>query len=322
MNRVYLNAACYFRQPEISMQPFDYLGQSACVPYYRCFSETVMSDAALYGYLDDLLKHTLAQAGWRELGAETLLLLGSTAYSAAAIEACGAGNEALEKLDLGYIGHYLQQRYGCPVWSFATSCTSSAQALQYAVKCIRSGLCRRVVVLGFELFNRLTFEHFHAMGLLAEAVPKQLFAGEGMVLGENMAALALSSCNADDDAECVAAVAVSDGYSLTNADETAFNCLLDKALLHSGVAAEEIGMVKVHAVGSGSDEWEKAVLQRRLPESTLFAVKPVFGHTLGASGALETAFWQQCRSRGEIDKAVTLSYFLGFGGQHCAFVWK
>ena len=118
--------------------------------------------------------------------------------------------------------------------------------------------------------------------------------------------------------------------------------LIDRCLQQAGVAADSIRAVKVHAVGGAGDSGEQAVLREKLPENRWILAKPYFGHTLGASGAMESAWlWQQLQQGAlpEIPHAAAyrslplahgapladglyLNYFLGFGGSAAAWLMR
>ena len=67
-------------------------------------------------------------------------------------------------------------------------------ALIQADNCLRGG-AERAFVLGIENLNRLTLLHFHSLGLFTERY--QPFGGNGLILGEGVAALALSATPPD-----------------------------------------------------------------------------------------------------------------------------
>ena len=100
-----------------------------------------------------------------------------------------AHHQALPKeYNLTTIAEDFGNRYQTEVFSFATSCTSSAQAIGYAYKMLKVGMYKKALVVGFEMFNRLTFEHFQSMNLLSQADEYQPFINPtGIVLGKALA---------------------------------------------------------------------------------------------------------------------------------------
>lgn len=171
------------------------------VPYFQTFGDERIDGTTALDWLEAHLHETVRLAGW-EPGAlaSTPVLLGSTSWLVNERERMltspGAAMHRTEDAShLCHVARELQRRTGCrDLFSVATSCTASANAIVQGMKLLRAGLCSRVLVLGFEFFNVLTIEHFHALGLLAEDAAYQPFNGQdGLILGESIACLALEA---------------------------------------------------------------------------------------------------------------------------------
>ena len=67
---------------------------------------------------------------------------------------------------------------------------------------------------------------------------------------------------------------------------------------------------------------EIRVLQDLFPHAQQLSLKARMGHTLGASGALESAFLFEQFKNNEQKCGYFLNYFLGFGGSNIAWVLK
>lgn len=343
---VYLTAATSTVAKSLSKQTALLLDQVTELPYFRAFEQPLLNLSELYHLIDMQIEQTLHQAGWsmNELS-DVPILLGSTAYVIADCEYRVTHAQPLpEQHTLAVIGEYLQTRYHTQVFSFATSCTSSAQAIAYAAKMIENGLYNKALVIGFEMFNRLTFEHFQAMNLLSQAEAYTPFAEpNGIVLGEGIACLALENqTNRDTAYELFGISGLTDKGNLTNNSEAALRQLIERILHNSGVSAEQVYAVKVHGVGGNSDEMEMCVLREMLPYSKWILVKPFVGHTLGASGAIESAFLFSAFQQGVLPSlnyphsaqtlplahceplrdGCYLHYFLGFGGSNIGWILK
>ncbi|MDO5639617.1 MAG: beta-ketoacyl synthase N-terminal-like domain-containing protein [Neisseria sp.] len=324
-----------------------FLGDTVSLPYFAAFAAEKLSAAALFDILADHLAQAAQQAGWpSESLRDTPVFIGSTAYLMSERElmldpAYMPATEIGGSHGLHHTADHLRQRLGNPdVFSFATSCTSSANALVYAVKMLREGWCKRALVLGFENFNALTFEHFHAMGLLAATPDYAPFSGgNGFICGEAAACLALES-GTDAPALISGIAARTDTLGLTATDSNALRQVMQAALDDAGVAPEHIRLVKSHGVGSAaSDEAEAAALKTLLPDAPPAALKPYIGHTLGASGAAETALLLACLQQSRLpplpasaaaarlpahgqtlaDGAYLLNFF-GFGGSNISCI--
>jgi hypothetical protein len=67
---------------------------------------------------------------------------------------------------------------------------------------------------------------------------------------------------------------------------------------------------------------EQQVLDELFPHAKRLLIKPYMGHTLGASGALETAFLIERLQNEGTKCSHFLNYFLGFGGSNIAWMLK
>lgn len=346
---VYINAATAQFADKLGQRTSQMLGQEMVFPYFNTFAEPLLSLERLYAYFDEQIDRTLQQAGWSKSELKNIpILLGSTAYVISDCEVRLANQQPLpQEYSLAVIADYLRERYQTQVFSVATSCTSSAQAIGYAYKMLKNGKAEKALVIGFEMFNRLTFEHFQAMNLLAQDdryLP--LIEPNGIILGEGIGCVALSTQSSKEKCEIFGISTLTDNINLTNSSENVFRKLLAQCLAKANLSAEQIQGIKVHGVGGNSDEMEAQVLSEFFPQVNLIPIKSYMGHTLGASGTLETAFfWQALQTKQfpdlpwQIDSenrplvrsfaqgkmlkcGYYLHYFLGFGGSHIAWITK
>ena len=323
---VYLNAVSARFAKHLGQRTSNMLGQPLCFPYFNAFKESLLSLEQLYHYIDQEIDRTLQRAGWDKSELKNIpILLGSTAYVISDCEMRVANHQPLpDEHSLAVISDDLRIRYQTEVFSIATSCTSSAQAIGYAYKMLKASMYEKVLVVGFEMFNRLTFEHFQSMNLLSQADKYQPFANPtGIILGEGVGCIALSTQpNLTFSCEIFGITTITDNENLTNSSKTALRELLTDCLTKTNLKIENIQGIKVHGVGGNSDEMEQSVLQERFPNTETILVKPYMGHTLGASGALETAFLIEHLQKTNVKCGHFLNYFLGFGGSNIAWILK
>jgi beta-ketoacyl synthase, putative len=323
---VYLNAVSARFAKHLGQRTSNMLGQPLCFPYFNAFKESLLSLEQLYHYIDQEIDRTLQRAGWDKSELKNIpILLGSTAYVISDCEMRVANHQPLpDEHSLAVISDDLRIRYQTEVFSIATSCTSSAQAIGYAYKMLKASMYEKVLVVGFEMFNRLTFEHFQSMNLLSQADKYQPFANPtGIILGEGVGCIALSTQpNLTFSCEIFGITTITDNENLTNSSKTALRELLTDCLTKTNLKIENIQGIKVHGVGGNSDEMEQSVLQELFPNTETILVKPYMGHTLGASGALETAFLIEHLQKTDVKCGHFLNYFLGFGGSNIAWMLK
>ncbi len=229
-----------------------------------------------------------------------------------------------------------------PVYLVSSACVSSLQAVLAAHKLIGAGYANDAVVLGVELFNRFSISGFAAMQLLTPGKPKPLGSDrDGIALGEAVAALHLSSqparwhlCGGSN---------IVDGRDPTGAIPQTVTQMCNHALASCGLAASDIGLIKLQAAGSpANDVNELTGLAAAFdPLPPLVTLKAAIGHTLGASGAAEIALLTACLEANvwphtdyPLDPALRaglahskpesvryiLADILGFGGGHTAVI--
>lgn len=227
--------------------------------------------------------------------AQTSLFLGSSSMDIGAIVSDDEKIIWLTYLD--HLNQYLITKYGLHSlnFTFSTACTSSANALIYACRLLKTGQINKALVIGCEFYNQLTLQGFSCLELLSE---KGLHAfsqdRDGMILGEGVGALLLSTqAEGNEQLALLDGYSSCDTYSLTSTAEDGSKIaeVITKALAVSGVSATDINLIKAH--GTASPASDRAEVQAL---SSLFStkidalvLKPFIGHTLGACGVLEIA---------------------------------
>ncbi|MHB8915954.1 MAG: beta-ketoacyl synthase N-terminal-like domain-containing protein [Thiobacillus sp.] len=230
-----------------------------------------------------------------------------------------------------------------PVFSVASACTSSLNALLSAKTLIESGLFENALILGLELNNQFTSAGFSGMQLLAADLPRPLDATrDGLVLGEAVAALYLGK--QATRWQLLGGANRVNGDNPVGADQRVVTQIIAQTLDECGLNPAQIHLIKLQAAGSPQNDAEEiAGLQQvfsALPPVVTF--KAVMGHTLGASGAAELALLMAClesevwpaTNPQTIDSklnarccevllnppAKILANILGFGGGHSCVV--
>ncbi len=294
------------------------------------------------------------------LGPRTAGFDGSAVYLASSsLDRGGAHQGSTAAVPLCDFAHQLALAEG---WSETpvtvnTACTSAFNALQQASVQLAAGRHTEALILGIETFNPYAFFGFESMQLLAPERAEPLGQDrQGMVLGEAVAALRLTTLPSDTDLlnplgvwRVQACANVVDGSSPTGATETALVEACELAMGESGLQASDIDLIKLQAAGSPANDAVEMAALRRLFEvlPPCVAFKSVLGHTLGASCAAETALLLACLQHGvwprlnyavepEVEDALVsfdrplaaggvrtvLLIGLGFGGGHSVLILK
>lgn len=198
----------------------------------------------------------------------------------------------------------LSRRWGCrgTVLAVSSACASSAQAIGLGMLLIRSGMAERVMVGGTEAsLTPVALQSWQAMRVLTATQCRPFSeTRDGMVLGEGAAVFVLES-EAAAKARGAPVVArllgygtASDAGDLVRPDPAGAAAAMQAALTDAGLSPSEIDHVNAHGTGTRLNDAAEAEALRAVlgPDASripLSATKPIHGHALGASGAIELA---------------------------------
>ena len=259
-------------------------------------------------------------------------------------------------------GAAISMRYGLrgPNETICTACAAGTHAIGYAARLIAWGVCDAAVTGGSESAGTATaLAGFGNMTALSSAGVSRPFDVErdGFVMGEGAAVLALEEREAALRrgarivAEVVGFGASNDAYHMTapRPDGREAARAIRAALRDAGIAPERIGYLNAHGSSTPLNEPAESrairaafgVLTDRIAVS---GTKGLYGHALGASGAIEAAITAMALDREilpgtcnleeldptidlhllrsataeRVDAAVSTSF--GFGGMNAALV--
>lgn len=262
------------------------------------------SEEYFYGILFSAVSRALLDAGLSNSEIKDMhVFFGSTSMDVPVFEgnhrktsATVSGMFIQSSYGYGKIASAIAERFGMrgSCYSFATACTSSANALLYAASMIEEHYIERALVVGYDLFNNLGFYGFEALKSIAASEYRPFDrTRDGLILGEACGAVVLEGKRRkDSDFMCLGGANLCDTYSVTSHDEegSAVAETMNRALKRAGIGPEDICAVKAHATGTeNNDRTECAAMRvtfgRAMPPVT--CVKPFIGHTVGACGVNE-----------------------------------
>jgi len=183
-------------------------------------------------------------------------------------------------------------------------CVSSSVALCHAVELVRRGACKRVVAGGFEEFSQFVFTGFHCIGATATGGLRPFDEErDGTVLGEAAVLLTLETLEdarargATIYAEIAGGGFAADAFHMTAPDPEGggLERAIRQAFGEAGVGPADVDAISAHGTGTVfNDGMECKAFARVFAEVAeadrmppISGVKSVFGHTLGAAGALD-----------------------------------
>jgi 3-oxoacyl-[acyl-carrier-protein] synthase II len=184
----------------------------------------------------------------------------------------------------------------------SSACTSGSQAIGYAFESIRYGKQKVMVAGGAEELSAFTAMIFDVLfatstkNTTPQLTPSPFDKNrDGLVVGEGAATLILEEYEhartrgAKIYAEVVGYGCNSDGMHITQPDAASMAAVMKLALQDAGLSTRNIGYINLHGTGTKHGDIAESMATNEIfgSEVPVSGVKGHFGHTLGASGALE-----------------------------------
>ncbi|MBD2176470.1 beta-ketoacyl-ACP reductase [Pseudanabaena sp. FACHB-1998] len=188
-----------------------------------------------------------------------------------------------------------------PVLAPMAACATANWSIAQAYELIRSGKCAMAIAAATDAaLTPLTIAGFQKIGVLAPSgVYPFSHERSGFALGEGAATLVLESYQSAKQrggkiyGKVLGWGITNDAYHATspNPDNHMAAIALKDCLMRSQITAEQVGYINVHGTATQmNDAREADLIQRFLPNMAVSATKGATGHTLGATGMMESAF--------------------------------
>ncbi|MBN1203849.1 MAG: beta-ketoacyl-[acyl-carrier-protein] synthase family protein [Myxococcaceae bacterium] len=244
--------------------------------------------------------------------------------------------------------------------SLSTACSSGSDAILVGAELIRAGVVEYCICGGADVLTLSKRLAHSALSTMSPTRPRPFdVRHDGMLLGEGAGVLVLES---EARARRRGAVplallrgvgSANDASSMTTPDMAARGARLaiQRSLEDAGLRAEEVGLINAHGSATqANDKAEKDAFRALFsqgPRPVVFATKCAFGHSLGATGALEAMSVVMALQRQEVppiagleqpdpdfplplpvgapvrcDARVGLSLTLGFGGFDTSLIFQ
>ncbi len=181
------------------------------------------------------------------------------------------------------------------------ACISGLSALIYAADKIAAGQADHALIVGADLVSEFTTQGFESFFAL-DSGPCRPFDRDrnGLNLGEAAASIVLSRDKTifkTDPLRYLGGATGNDANHISGPSRTGEGLfrVVQKALTFGGKLSEDVQFISAHGTGTSfNDEMEaKAFTRLGLEDVPLNSLKGYFGHTLGASGLVETAMTVQ-----------------------------
>ena len=191
-------------------------------------------------------------------------------------------------------------RIGGPAWTVSTACSSGLTAIIDAAFVLLDGDADRVLVAGIDVAGDFVQDGFRALRAISPTSCRPFdVQRDGLALGSGAAACLLARETDAREASCRISGwgMASDAVHMTAPDREARGLIraMEDALAVAQLAPEQIDVLIAHGTGTPYNDAmealaiEKVFLQQADAKGpAVTAVKGLIGHTLGASGVVES----------------------------------
>ncbi len=196
--------------------------------------------------------------------------------------------------EMGTAARFVRERIGSagPAWTISTACSSSAKALMSAARLLRAGVVDAVVAGGADSMCRFTVAGFNALESVSAARCNPFSRNRnGINIGEGAALFLMT--REQGSVRLSGWGESSDAHHMSAPDPQARGAIdaMREALDRAALLPAQVDYVNLHGTATGHNDAMESlavatVLGTRVPASS---TKPLTGHTLGASGAIEAA---------------------------------
>ena len=240
-----------------------------------------------------------------------------------------------------------------PVITVSVACISGAAAQITAKRLLDAGRYKHAVIVGCDVISDFVLAGFNSFQALSDEQCRPFDAErKGLNLGEAAVCMVLSS-----EASHSSQTAILSGGSISNDANhlsgpsktgAELGLAISQSLAEAQLQPQEVGFISAHGTATNyNDEMEaKAIGHAGLSAVPVHSLKPYFGHTLGASGLLESIIGLKALQQNtlipvpgfrESNTSVPLhvitsisqqpvAHFVktaaGFGGCNAALVWS
>lgn len=190
----------------------------------------------------------------------------------------------------------------------SNACVSGIMAVSVGKRLMQSGLYDDVFVAAGDLVSEFVLSGFNSFQAMSDAPCKPYSKNRtGVTLGEAAAAIHLTKNQENASAKILGDGSMNDANHISGPSRTGEGLVLsvESALKEAGIPSENIGFISAHGTATPfNDEMEAIAFNRLYLEKTpIHSLKRYYGHTLGASGLLETVIGIQAMNAGKLIKS-------------------
>lgn len=235
----------------------------------------------------------VSQTGIDMSSADTFIVFSSTKGNVSLLDPSSSNQD--KRAYLWEMGERVASRFGASgrFCVISNACISGVSALVVARRLILSGKYRKIVVAGCDTLSRFIVSGFASFRSLSGGVCRPYDSSrDGLNLGEAAGAVLLSDAFSEGAVVLSGGAISDDANHISGPSRTGDGLFfaMRNAMNEAGVTPDDISFLNMHGTATVyNDEMEsKAVGLAGLSSVPVQSLKPYFGHTLGASGVVET----------------------------------
>lgn len=193
----------------------------------------------------------------------------------------------------------------------SNACVSGIMAVSVAKRLIQAGMYDNVFIVAGDEVSEFVLSGFSSFQAMSDKPCRPYSANRnGVTLGEAAAAALVTSDSKNAKARIAGDGSVNDANHISGPSRTGEGLVrsIESALKEAGITAGKIDYISAHGTATPfNDEMEAIAFNRTgLNEAPINSLKGYYGHTLGASGLLETVIALESMALGKL--FVSLGY--------------
>jgi 3-oxoacyl-[acyl-carrier-protein] synthase I len=278
-------------------------GDRSAVPFYASlFSDDhpLLTKAGEYTKFEQLLIASITDAlknsGINSTDSKTVLIISTTKGNISMLETDADDPDLNHRIALPTSAKLVAERFGFVSQPLIVShaCISGLMAMITGMRLIQSGQYDNAVVVGGDVITRFVLSGFQSFQAISAKPCKPFDLNrDGINLGEAAATVILSSVKQHaDDIQLSGGSVSNDANHISGPSKTGEELFyaIEAALKSAGLNAGDIDFISAHGTATiYNDEMEaKAINLAGMQNTPVNSLKGYYGHTLGASGLIET----------------------------------
>jgi 3-oxoacyl-[acyl-carrier-protein] synthase-1 len=191
----------------------------------------------------------------------------------------------------------------------SSACISGVLAISIATRLLQNGSYRHAVIVGADVLSKFIISGFLSLSAIGTGICRPYdLQRNGISLGECAAAMLLTTdpelITSPHPVQVAGSASSNDANHISGPSKTGEELCdaIKKAILYSDIKNDDLAFISSHGTATiYNDEMEsKAFEKAGLSSIPLFSLKSIFGHTLGASGLVESVITIQALQEGVV----------------------